>query len=82
MSPAVYGLPVIVPENRKLPAVDASQTVKCVASSEPAMFVQLISASEAIEPLEAAANEIDLRVVSVAGLAVPFAPGSPTCSLM
>lgn len=78
MSPAVYGLPVIVPEKRKFPAVDASQTVKWVASSEPAMFVHDISASDAIEPLEAAANEIALRVVSVAGFAVPFAPGSPT----
>ena len=78
MSPAVYALPVIVPENKKLPAVRESHALKCVASCEPAMFVHEISASDAIAPAEAAANDTDLRVVSVAAFAVAAEPGSPT----
>lgn len=70
----------MVPEKRKFPAVSLSQALKCVASCEPAMFVQVIAASDAIEPVEAAANDAALRVVSVAAFDVPFAPGSPTCS--
>ncbi len=42
-----------MPLNKKLPAEALSQAVKKVASSEPAMFVQVTAASEAIEPLEA-----------------------------
>ena len=71
-------MPVIVPENKKFPAEMLSQAVKCVASCEPAIFVQLISASDVIAPADAAPNETDLRVVSVAAFEVPFAPGSPT----
>ena len=78
MSPAVYGFAVILPENKKLPAEILSQAVKCVASCEPAMFVHEISASDAIAPAEAAANDTDLRVVSVAAFAVAAEPGSPT----
>ena len=78
MSPAVYGLPEIVPENKKFPEVLASHAVKKVASCDPAMFVQVISASDASAPLEAALNDALFRVVSVATLAVPLDDGSPT----
>ena len=74
----MYALPVIVPENKKLPTVNESHALKCVASCEPEMFVQEISASDAIAPAEAAANDTDLRVVSVAAFAVAAEPGSPT----
>jgi hypothetical protein len=74
----VYGLPVIDPENKKFPDVAASHAVKKVAVCEPAMFVQTTSASEVKTPAEAEPNEVALRVVSVAGFAVPFDDGSPT----
>ena len=73
-------MPATVPENKKLPAVRLSQTVKNVASSEPAILLQDISASEVKPPVEAALKETDLRVVSVAGFVVPAEPGSPMCS--
>ena len=39
VSPAVYAFAVIVPDPLNVPAVDAFHTLKCVASSEPAMLV-------------------------------------------
>ena len=46
------------------------------------MLVQVISASEAKAPADAAPKETTLRVVSTAGLVVPLTPGSPTCNLI
>jgi hypothetical protein len=71
---------MIVPENKKFPADSLSQAVKNVASWLPEMFVHETSASDEIEPPDAAAKAQALRVVSVAAFAVPFAPGSPTCN--
>jgi hypothetical protein len=82
VSPALYGLPVIAPENKKFPAVAASHAVKNVAVCDPEMFVQVTSASEVRTPAEAAPNDAALRVVSVAGFAVPDDDGSPTWSLI
>lgn len=74
----MYGLPVIDPENKKLPAERLSQAVKNVASCEPAMFTQEISASEVMTPFDDAPKDASFLVVSVAGFPVPLAPGSPT----
>jgi hypothetical protein len=82
VSPAVYALPVIDPENKKFPDVVASHAVKKVAVCDPAMFVQVTSASEVRTPADDAPNDAALRVTSVAGFAVPFDEGSPTWSLM
>jgi hypothetical protein len=47
---------VIEPLNKKLPVETLSQAEKKVASSEPAMFVQVTAASDATDPLEALAK--------------------------
>ena len=70
----------MVPENRKFPAETLSHAVKCVASCDPAMFVQVSAESDVSVPDDAAENDASLRVVSVAGFDVPAAPGSPMCS--
>jgi len=68
------------PANKQLPAVEASHNDQCVYVSVAATFVHSTVADDDIEPLEAAENEINLRVVSVAAFDVPDSPGSPVCN--
>jgi hypothetical protein len=82
VSPAVYALAVIVPEPRNVPAAAAVHSVQWVASCEPAIPDQVMSASFDIAPDDAAPNETSLRVVSVATAVVPAAPGSAVCNWM
>lgn len=69
------------PDQRQLPEEALSQSDQCVYVSVAATLVHSIVAEEASEPDEAADQETDLRVVSVAAFEVPASPGSAVCNL-
>ena len=72
----------IDPEKPNVPATDAVQVEKSVASWLPAMFVHVTAAEFATDPPDAAAQVTCLRVVSVAAFDVPAEPGAPVCNFI
>lgn len=82
LSPAVTGLAVIVPENRKLPAVEASHAEKNAYVSEVETLVHATAAVFEIVPEDAAVPKVACwRVVLPAAPVVPAAPGDAVWSL-
>jgi len=77
VSPAVTAaVDESAPFHRALPEDSASHNEKCEYVSVVETFVHVTVPLDAISPPEAALNEIDLRVASVAAPDVAVSPGS------